>query len=193
VLDVGCADGLKLGGIALRAREKHGVQVTPIGIEISDALAVAAQTRLAEHGGYAIHGPALESLSRIEDASIDLILLSAYLEHELFPLEALSSCARKLAPAGEIIIKVPNYASLNRRVRGRRWCGFRYPDHVNYFTPATLKLLVKRAGLAVARMNFLDRLPTKRQHVADRPPPRQRIRAARESRALRSTSQPPTV
>jgi SAM-dependent methyltransferase len=160
VLDVGCASGQKALRIAAKMRGEHGVAVEPIGIEVSDVLAHHAQRNLAEYGGYAIHAPAIEGLQRIEDGSIDLIILSSYLEHEVLPLEALRGCAAKLAPAGRIIIKVPNFASLNRRVRGSRWCGFRYPDHVNYFTPATLKLSVKRAGLAVVRMNLLDRLPT---------------------------------
>jgi hypothetical protein len=29
---------------------------------------------------------------------------------------------------------------------GRRWCGFRYPDHLNYFTPDTLRRLARQAG-----------------------------------------------
>jgi SAM-dependent methyltransferase len=160
MLDVGCASGLKARRIAATMREEHGINVIPIGIEISDALASLAEEKLAAHGGYVIHSPALEGLQQLAGASIDLIILSSYLEHELLPLEALRSCAAKLAPDGRIIIKVPNFASLNRRVRGRRWCGFRYPDHVNYFTPSTLKLLVARAGLVIARMNIFDRLPT---------------------------------
>lgn len=160
VLDVGCASGQKALRIAAKMRREHGVQVAPIGIEVSDALAAHAQRNLAEYGGYAIHAPAIAGLERIEDSSMHLIILSSYLEHEVLPLEALRGCAAKLATGGEIIIKVPNFASLNRRVRGNRWCGFRFPDHVNYFTPATLRLLVRRAGLSVARMNLLDRLPT---------------------------------
>lgn len=57
------------------------------------------------------------------------------------------------------MIKVPNYASLNRHMRGARWCGFRWPEHVNYFTPRTLRMISDRAGLKVVRMNFFDRFP----------------------------------
>jgi hypothetical protein len=58
-----------------------------------------------------------------------------------------------------VLVKVPNYASWNRRLRGRRWCGSRWPDHVNYFTPATLAAAALAAGLEVERMTLLDRLP----------------------------------
>ena len=44
------------------------------------------------------------------------------------------------------VVKVPNYGSLNRIVTGQRWCGFRYPDHLNYFSPDTFRVLANRAG-----------------------------------------------
>jgi hypothetical protein len=66
---------------------------------------------------------------------------------------------RTLAPGGVAIVKVPNYGSLNRRVTGRKWCGFRYPDHLNYFTPQTLRGLAEGCGYRV-RFGLTDRLPT---------------------------------
>ena len=48
---------------------------------------------------------------------------------------------------------------MGRHLRGPRWCGYRWPDHVNYFTPATLQRMAEAAGLRVARMNALDRSP----------------------------------
>ena len=63
------------------------------------------------------------------------ILLRSFLEHE----SATEGAARRNARAccaddGAIYVRVPNYGSLNRRMLGAKWCGFRYPDHVNYFT-----------------------------------------------------------
>ena len=72
------------------------------------------------------------------------------------PAATLGGVRHALASGGAAIIKVPNYASLNRHVMGRRWCGFRWPDHVNYFTPASLERLVRQAGLEVARFTPLD-------------------------------------
>jgi len=52
-------------------------------------------------------------------------------------------------------VRVPNFASLNRRVIGKKWCGFRYPDHVNYFTPVSLRALVAKAGFTMSITNNL--------------------------------------
>ncbi len=57
------------------------------------------------------------------------------------------------------IVKVPNYGCLNRMVMGRRWCGFRYPDHLNYFTPGTLRAAAEASGFR-AWFGLTFRLPT---------------------------------
>jgi hypothetical protein len=82
------------------------------------------------------------------------------LEHELEPVPLLAGCRERLSADGRIVVKVPNYSCLARRFRGRRWCGYRWPDHVNYFTPRSLAATASQAGLAVVRMGFFDRLPT---------------------------------
>ena len=64
-----------------------------------------------------------------------------------------------LKPDGVAIIKVPNFSSINRRVMGSRWCGFRFPGHVNYFTPASLRSMVEDAGLSAVGVGFFDRFP----------------------------------
>ena len=74
------------------------------------------------------------------------LTLGASLEHEADPLPVLKGLRRVLAPTAFAVVKVPNYGSLNRIVMGQRWCGFRYPDHLNYFSPDTLRAMAKKAG-----------------------------------------------
>ena len=80
----------------------------------------------------------MEGLKSFAAGFFTAATLRSYLEHELHPRAVLTELHRTLAPGGVALVKVPNYASLNRRVTGRKWCGFRYPDHLNYFTPASL-------------------------------------------------------
>ena len=61
--------------------------------------------------------------------------------------------------SGIAVVKVPNYASLNRRVMGRNWCGFRWPDHLNYFTPKSLTAMAGATGFS-CRFGMLGALPT---------------------------------
>ena len=50
---------------------------------------------------------------------------------------------------------MPNFGSVNRRVSGSQWCGFRYPDHVNYFTPQSLRTMAADCGLSLRLINPL--------------------------------------
>ncbi len=39
---------------------------------------------------------------------------------------------------------------------GRSWCGWRFPDHINYFSPATLGHLVVDIGFSYKWVNWLS-------------------------------------
>jgi SAM-dependent methyltransferase len=165
VLDVGCSDGRQLADL--------GPRHIPHGIEVSKALAARALAVVAPRGGKIVRANALEGLAQLPAGRFSGVWMHSFLEHEIEPLATLRAAARVLRPDGRLILKMPNYASVNRRVRGARWCGFRFPDHVNYFTPASLRTMVEAAGLRVVRMNFTDRLPTSDNMwlVACRPSP----------------------
>jgi hypothetical protein len=72
--------------------------------------------------------------------------MRSYLEHEAQPRLILERAFLRLKPGGKILIRSPNYNSANCFIRGAAWCGFRFPDHVNYFTPATLAALARSLG-----------------------------------------------
>lgn len=151
VIDVGCGDG---GRVSALPR-----QYEVIGIEISLALARAAGARLASRKGKVVNMPAVEGLASIEPGTASGIIMRSFLEHEHQPGVLLAEVARVLRHDGVAIIKVPNYASVNRRIMGSRWCGFRFPGHVNYFTPASLKAMVEAGGLTTVSFGFFDRFP----------------------------------
>lgn len=159
LLDVGCGDGRSLERIVAGLDPGVARRTVPHGVELSRALARAAAERLAAMGGFCMQASATDGLARLSAGQFRLILLASYLEHEIQPLPVLRRCRELLDGDGQVVVKVPNYACWNRRLRGARWCGFRWPDHVNYFTPATLREMATRAGLRVARMAFRDRHP----------------------------------
>lgn len=44
-------------------------------------------------------------------------------------------------------------------VMGKKWCGFHYPDHVNYWTPHSLRKILSDTGFEIVRFNLWDRFP----------------------------------
>lgn len=151
VLDVGCSTGGHL------MKLPDGIH--PFGIEISQALGEAAAEALAQRGGTAYIGPALDTMKKLETDRFSAIAMRSYLEHEALPGPVLQEAFRILKPGGVVFVKVPNFGSVNRRIRGRAWCGFRLPDHLNYFTPRTLAQLAASKGFAV-EMPVMWSLPT---------------------------------
>jgi len=158
VLDVGCAQGMLLLDLYNRC-ERAGKKLIPLGIEVSREQALKAQEKTASIGGKIVFANALEGIGEFEAASVQLAVLCSFLEHESQPLPFLQRLHRVLTPDGEVVLKVPNFSSWNRKIRGKSWSGFRFPDHVNYFTPQSLKRLAQEAGFHVYRQRILDRFP----------------------------------
>jgi SAM-dependent methyltransferase len=151
VVDLGCGAGGLLDPLP--------ADFTPYGIEISAELARSAQDLFKARGGAAIHGPALDGLRVFPDGFFTAASLRSYLEHESQPAQVLAELRRVLSPDGIAVVKVPNYGSINRWVTGAKWCGFRYPDHLNYFTPASLRAMALSQGFST-HFGITGRLPT---------------------------------
>jgi SAM-dependent methyltransferase len=142
VLDIGCGEGRTIPE-----------PFVPFGIEVSQTLAREAHRHMASRGGRAIHAPAVEGIAEFPARYFSGVILQSYLEHEREPKRLLAETARVLADGGAIYVRVPNYGGVNRRLLGAKWCGFRYPDHVNYFTMASLRTMASQCGLSAKLLN----------------------------------------
>jgi SAM-dependent methyltransferase len=164
---------LKLGKVLDRARHARGVPSagrvleigcggttripegpTPYGIEISEGLYRKARPVFEARGGTVYHEPATLGIERFADDFFDAIIMRSYLEHEAQPRLILERAFRRLKPGGKILLRSPNYNSANRFMRGANWCGFRFPDHVNYFTPRSLAALARSIGYEFSWRNW---------------------------------------
>ena len=151
VIDLGCGDGGPLNGLP--------EDYVPHGIEISTESARRAQENFAARGGSAINDAVLTGLEQFPEGFFSAAVLRSYLEHELQPRAVLETLLPRLCPGGVALVKVPNYGSINRHVMGNRWCGFRFPDHLNYFTPSKLRSMAERCGYRV-EFGLTGKLPT---------------------------------
>jgi SAM-dependent methyltransferase len=133
VLDVGCGDGTFLEMIKNR--------FVCTGIEISDYLVAHARKkdRMVILEGDFINND-------FKDGKYDGVVMMALIEHLDRPLEALKKCSGLLNDNGMLLLKTVNYGSLNRRIAGTRWAGFRPPDHIVYFNPYNLRVILKKSG-----------------------------------------------
>lgn len=152
VLYVGCGVG---------HRVKHwSTEIIPFGIEIEPEAAAKSDVLFSKRGGRVVCAPGLDGVDEFDDGFFEGVVMYAYLEHESKPVEVLKKTKDKMKQMAKLIIKVPNYGCINRRFRGMKWCGYRFPDHVNYFTPDTLQKVLNAAGYDIEKFGFLDHLPT---------------------------------
>ena len=142
VLDIGCGDTPRIPP-----------PMTPYGIEISTQLHKNVDVAMRARGGFCLHGAGAEAIWGFEPEMFDGIVMNSYLEHEAKAMEVLKGAHRALRKNGGVFIRVPNYGSLNRRIIGPKWCGFRYPDHVNYFTLSSLSTITASAGFTTHLVN----------------------------------------
>ena len=136
ILDVGCASGL-----FLQCAFAAGWQVT--GVELSNQLCEKAREVLGPNA--TVHCSPLQS-APLPPASFDVITLWDLLEHVRNPTHFLKLCASLLKPGGYLFANVPNLDSLQSRLFRSRW-PLLLPEHLNYFTPHSLRLCGNQAAL----------------------------------------------
>ena len=136
VLDVGCGSGDRL----LVMKE---VGLAPAGVEITPA-ADYARERL----GLDVRRGTLEEAA-FDSGAFRAVTLHNVLEHVHDPRSLLAEARRVLAPDGWLVVQVPNAASLQARLFGRRWAALDAPRDLYYYTPAALGRLLESEGFAV--------------------------------------------
>jgi len=141
VLDVGCGDG----GQAMKLPDAF----TPFGVEIAPRLAERADAEFRKRGGRCLQGDSATTIGAFEGQKFSGVMMNSYLEHEFRPKEVLGAIRDTLDDEAPVVIKVPNFGSLNAKVMGRNWCGIRLPDHVNYLTWRSLKAISEQTGYRI--------------------------------------------
>ncbi len=82
----------------------------------------------------------------------DVVTLIDVVEHVPDPVGLLERAREVTAPDGVVAVVTPDVGSLAARLLGWRWWHFRVA-HVGYFSTATLKLALQRAGLGEPRLS----------------------------------------
>ena len=109
--------------------------------------------------GREAYGVALERVeiaaADVAPRSLDAVTLWHVLEHLDEPAAALERIAGWLRPGGALLVGVPNIASVQARLAGRRWFHLDVGRHRVHFTPVGLETLLRRCGFAPVRTTHL--------------------------------------
>jgi len=85
------------------------------------------------------------------DVKFDYITLDQVLEHLSNPLLELENLSSDLSSDGKILISLPNYNSIWRKVFGRNWIHWHAPYHENFFTLKSLNCAAKVNRLKIVK------------------------------------------
>ena len=146
LLDIGCARGEFLS-VAQRHFEVYGVETSATALERARAVL----------GPRVFAGDLREA--RFPAEAFDVVTLFSTVEHLDDPVAVLRECRRVLREGGILVVKTPNFSSLNRQLLGGGWSGYKLPEHRFFFTPGGIHHLFARVGLEPLPAPWLDRHP----------------------------------
>ncbi len=133
LLELGCGTGVFLAAAREAGWEVEGVEVSAYA---------AAQARAC---GFHVATQAVEVLA-LPAGVYDCIALWDVLEHLRDPVGVLITAARALRPGGVLALSTGDVTSLCARLSGARWHLFNLPEHLFFFSPPALRVLLHRAG-----------------------------------------------
>lgn len=86
----------------------------------------------------------------------DSICLFDVIEHMPNFRKATEIFCHWLKPGGYLILTTPNIESWDARLLGPRWYGFtKIPEHINYFSPTSIKMLLEENGFKIEKINTI--------------------------------------
>ncbi len=135
--DMGCGGGFFVRAAATGGWDAIGLEPS---VEAARCAARAQQVRVV--------AGRLEA-TPFAGARFDVITMFDVLEHVFCPRTCLAEARRLLAPGGRLVIETPNMAGRMPRLMGLRHPWVRPPEHLTYFTPPTLRLLLEQCGFQV--------------------------------------------
>lgn len=149
VLDVGGGAGSQLDAVRACDARVRFTQVVDFDVRAAE---------VAKANGHAFFCGRIEDFET--DRRFDLILALNLIEHVQNPLAVLQKLRSMLSPAGAILVKTPNYDSLDARLfRHHNWGGYHAPRHWVLFTRESFEHIARRARLGIRSFTYTQGAP----------------------------------
>ncbi|WP_320045042.1 class I SAM-dependent methyltransferase [uncultured Desulfobacter sp.] len=145
LLDCGCATGS-----FLYAAKQQGFEIN--GLEISNSAAQSASRLLNIH----VENCELPQ-TRHSAESLDVVTLWDVIEHLQDPRAVLDKANSLLKPDGIIVFSTGDISSLWARFTGRYWQLLTPPQHLFFFNPKSIQLLLKLSGFELVEWHYLSK------------------------------------
>ena len=84
--------------------------------------------------------------------AVDVVVTFEVLEHLFSPFDFVKGCAKILSPNGLLVLTCPNVRGFDFTAAGKENAPFDH-EHINYFHPAAMAVLLERCGLEVVNIS----------------------------------------
>jgi len=133
-LEIGCAEGFFLRNLQARGKD----EILLYGVELSDVYVQQAKVNLKNQA--VILDTSIEN-AEFEEVKFDLIIIRHVFEHLADPVGMLKKIKILLSPNGVVYIEVPDSEDIKLTISN-----FYHHEHLLYFTPLSLSLMLSRSG-----------------------------------------------
>jgi len=157
VLDIGCSSGLFLDIARKEEWQTYGIELNKVEYEI------------ASRRRHVVWDCSVENLPH--GLKFDVITMWDVLEHIKTSSTFLATIGSRLNAKGIIFLQVPNVASLAARILRDRCNMFDGIEHVNLYSPKTMRVLADQAGFEILSMEtVIDELKVTKNYMAYQEP-----------------------
>ena len=115
------------------------------GVELSDMARKFAQSR-----GFACYHP--DDPAWTNRGPFDAAVMLDTIEHLADPDSVLSGLSRVVRSGGSLMLTTGDWASMYARVAGRHWRLMTPPQHLYFYSPRTVQMILGRHGFRVIRV-----------------------------------------
>jgi 2-polyprenyl-3-methyl-5-hydroxy-6-metoxy-1,4-benzoquinol methylase len=133
LIDLGCSNGLFLEVAKKRGWEVYGTEYAQESID-----------HCAKNGIRVFKSDQLPA--EFFDLKFDVVTSFEVIEHINTPNEEIEFVNKILRSGGAFYVTTPNFNSISRSLLKSKWNIVEYPEHLSYFTPATLHKLMLNHG-----------------------------------------------
>jgi len=139
LLDLGCGEGYLMEAASSIFDHVEGIDISHEACE------------KVKEKGFVCHEGDLNDIAFPEN-SFDAVCISDVLEHIPFPKKMMKRVAQILKPKGELFIITPNIDSFVARLSGKRWISFKFPEHIAFYSPSTIRFLLNNTGFELIKI-----------------------------------------
>ncbi|MEM3127027.1 MAG: class I SAM-dependent methyltransferase [Candidatus Woesearchaeota archaeon] len=145
LLDIGCSIGTFLETAKEENFEGQGIDINKQAISV------------AQKKGLNVKVANIEK-NKISGAPFDIIVMNDLIEHVTDPVKTMKIANRLLKKKGIIFLVTPNAGSTMGKLTRKRWIHYKPDEHLSYFTPKTMSILLRKSGFSPLHIGTIGRV-----------------------------------